>query len=142
MKQGRSKISDKEILDAYKKGLTLHETAAIFNITNISMWRRAKKAGVKFTNKNENIKWNTISLEEILDGKFPSYQTYKLKNRLVREGIKENKCEICNIKEWQGEKINMQLDHIDGDSHNHLLKNLRMLCPNCHSQTSTYCGKN
>lgn len=36
----------------------------------------------------------------------------------------------------------MQLDHIDGDSHNHKLENLRMICPNCHTQTETYCGKN
>jgi len=36
----------------------------------------------------------------------------------------------------------MQLDHIDGNSHNHKFDNLRMVCPNCHSQTHTYCGKN
>jgi Zn finger protein HypA/HybF involved in hydrogenase expression len=76
-----------------------------------------------------------------LDGLHPYYQTFKLKNRLIKEGIKENACDICSIREWNGNSINMQLDHIDGDPHNHKLNNLRMICPNCHSQTLTYCGK-
>ena len=81
-------------------------------------------------------------LDDILDVKYPEYQTFKLRNRLIKEGIKTNMCEICEIKNWQGREISMQLDHIDGDSHNHRLYNLRLICPNCHSQTETYCGKN
>ena len=69
-------------------------------------------------------------------------QTLKLKNRLLKENILENKCSICGIDEWQGKEISLQLDHIDGDNHNHRLENLRLVCPNCHSQTDTYCGKN
>ena len=45
-------------------------------------------------------------------------------------------------EEWNDKKINMELDHIDGNRTNHKLKNLRMLCPNCHSQTDTYRAKN
>lgn len=83
-----------------------------------------------------------IDLAEILEGKHPEYQTFKLHKRLLKEGIKEHKCEICGNTMWNGEKIPLQLDHIDGNPHNHLLNNLRMLCPNCHAQTETYCGKN
>ena len=83
-----------------------------------------------------------VDLGEILEGKHPHFQTYKLKNRLLKESIIENKCSICGIDEWNGKKINMELDHIDGNRTNHLLTNLRMLCPNCHSQTETYRAKN
>ena len=83
-----------------------------------------------------------IDLQEILDGKHPHFQTFKLKNRLLKEKIIQNKCSICNIEEWNGKKINMELDHIDGNRTNHKLENLRMLCPNCHSQTETYRAKN
>ena len=83
-----------------------------------------------------------IVLNEILEGKHPSYQTLKLKKRMIKDGIRENKCEICGIVGWNDKPLSMQLDHIDGNSHNHKLENLRLTCPNCHSQTETYCGKN
>jgi len=54
-------------------------------------------------------------------------------------------CQICNIKEWNGKKIILEVDHIDGDYSNNHVDNLRAICPNCHSQTNTYknrnCGK-
>lgn len=63
-----------------------------------------------------------------------------LKEKLILEGYKENKCEICGISEWQGKPINCQLHHIDGNHNNNKLENLQILCPNCHSQTDNYCG--
>ena len=84
-----------------------------------------------------------INLQEILSGLHPSYQTFKLKNRLVSEGIKSNKCEVCETDSvWNNKPLNMELDHIDGDRTNHRLENLRMICPNCHSQTETYRSRN
>ena len=89
--------------------------------------------------KKGNPKFN---LEDILNGNYPHFQTYKLKNRMLREGLIKNICSVCGITEWIGKPINMELDHIDGDRSNHKLGNLRMLCPNCHSQTETYRSKN
>jgi hypothetical protein len=83
-----------------------------------------------------------IAIQDILDGKHPDYQTNKLRKRLFSEGYKEKKCEICGITEWNGKELSFQLEHIDGNSYNHLLNNLMIICPNCHSQTNTYCGRN
>jgi hypothetical protein len=51
-------------------------------------------------------------------------------------------CFCCNINEWNGKKLSLHLDHIDGNSDNNFLENLRLLCPNCHSQTETFSGRN
>lgn len=52
-------------------------------------------------------------------------------------------CEECGITNtYNGKPIVLQCDHIDGDNDNHSLDNLRLLCPNCHSQTDTWCGRN
>lgn len=51
-------------------------------------------------------------------------------------------CMCCDNVEWMGQPIPLQLEHEDGDSDNDDLKNLKLLCPNCHAQTPTYCGKN
>lgn len=65
------------------------------------------------------------------------------KKRLVKEGYMEDLCVKCGIgPEWEGDPLTLHLDHIDGDNTNNLLENLRILCPNCHSQTSTWCGRN
>ena len=52
------------------------------------------------------------------------------------------KCEICGISEWNGKPISLQLHHVDGNRKNNLLSNIQILCPNCHSQTDNYAGKN
>ena len=62
------------------------------------------------------------------------------KKRLFKEHIKENKCEICGITEWNNKPIICQLHHKDGNHLNNNLENLQILCPNCHSQTDNYCG--
>jgi 5-methylcytosine-specific restriction endonuclease McrA len=143
MKQREVKITDDQIREAYIKYETLHVASSELNMTVVSLWRRAKKIGLRWKDKNyRSVSPTKIPISEILEGKHPYYQTLKLKKRLIKEGIKKNECEICKISEWNGKSLSMQLDHIDGDSHNHKLENLRMTCPNCHSQTETYCGKN
>lgn len=57
-------------------------------------------------------------------------------------GVKQKFFEKCNIKDWNGEFIILELNHKDGDNSNHKLENLELLCPNCHSQTPTFKAKN
>jgi hypothetical protein len=145
MKQNHKyKVTDDQIIDAYNQKLTLHEASSQLNITIVTLWRRAKKLNLFWKDKKYRgiDNYSKIPLNDILQGKHPDYQTFKLKNRLLKEKIKENKCEICNINSWNNKLLIMQLDHIDGNSHNHKLENLRMICPNCHAQTETWCGKN
>jgi hypothetical protein len=71
------------------------------------------------------------------------HSAYHLKTRLIKEGLLENKCSICNLEpKWMGKPIALQMDHINGDRYDNTLTNLRILCPNCHSQTDTFAGKN
>lgn len=143
MKQRKIIVSDEQIKNAYKEFDTLHFAASELGMTTVSLWRRAKKIGLAWKDKNyRSVNPQKIPINEILEGIHPYYQTLKLKKRLIKEGIKKNECEICGISDWNGKPLSMQLDHIDGNSHNHKLENLRMICPNCHSQTETYCGKN
>ena len=68
--------------------------------------------------------------------------SYKLKNKLIKEGYKEQRCECCNRTEWMGKPINVELHHINGNNRDNRLENLLILCPNCHSYTENYSGKN
>lgn len=82
------------------------------------------------------------SLEEVLVTDSPTTNTARLRKRLLRAGLKDHRCEGCGLREWQGELIPLQLDHVDGNRSDNRLENLRLLCPNCHSQTETWCGRN
>lgn len=68
----------------------------------------------------------------------------KIKKRLLEWGVKEYKCENpeCGISEWHGKPISLELHHINGNHYDNRLENLVLLCPNCHSQTSNFRGKN
>jgi len=79
----------------------------------------------------------TRPIEDYLTNKVPM-QSDKLKVRLIKEGVLPEECHICKNKEWQGQKISLELDHINGDHGDNQKKNLRLICPNCHAQTSTY----
>ena len=65
-----------------------------------------------------------------------------LKNRVLKNELIPYECDECSITEWNGQALSLQLDHINGINNDNRLTNLRFLCPNCHSLTSTFGGKN
>lgn len=127
---------------------------------NLSMRKAAAFLGVKFDtfrkyaiiyelwSPNKSGKGLTkrsgtkIELDKILVGDHPSYSTYMLKQRLFSELNWQRICSSCNLTEWLGGQIPLELDHVDGNKYNHKLENLRLLCPNCHALTPTYRAKN
>lgn len=70
-----------------------------------------------------------------------SIKSCVLLRKLIEDGIKEHKCECCKNTEWLGDKIPLELHHIDGNHFNNSFDNLMVLCPNCHAKTDTYKGK-
>lgn len=82
------------------------------------------------------------SLAEILV-EDSDFQSFKLKKRLYREGLKTAKCELCGWAEQSKDgRIPVELDHVNGNHRDNRLDNLRILCPNCHSLQSTHRGRN
>jgi hypothetical protein len=92
-------------------------------------------------NKGKRIPKESKPLSEVMIEN-STYCRSTLKRRLLNDGLIENKCSICELDgEWNGQPVNMVLDHINGVSNDHRLENLRMVCPNCNSQLPTHCGK-
>lgn len=80
------------------------------------------------------------ALEYLLSNEYISIHRLRLK--LIEDNVKEHKCEVCLLTNWNDEKIPLELHHVDGDRFNNVLNNIQLLCPNCHSQTDNNSGKN
>lgn len=60
--------------------------------------------------------------------------SHLLRNKLIQDGIKSRMCEDCKNTTWNGAEIPLELHHIDGSHTNNDLRNLKIVCPNCHAQ--------
>lgn len=139
----------KEAVELYPLSMT--QAAAHVGLHLSSFKNHAKKLGLYNPNPSHkgrklpntgNSKRFPLSL--ILSGEI----LYKasgsvLKRRLIAAELKEDKCEECGqLPMWNNKLLILQLDHIDGDHYNNKIENLRILCPNCHTQTPTHSGRN
>ncbi len=103
---------------------------------SVESWRRAARRGEIMPRPH------TIPLEALLVIGRRATNRSHLKKRLLRAGLKEDRCEECGLAEWRGERLSAQLHHVNGDKHDNRLPNLRLLCPNCHALTANWGGRN
>ena len=139
-------LSKEELQELLNKSSTYMEILRYVGIktssSTITLKRIIKEYGLDTTqfelNKKEFFKQvannkssNTYNIYDKLK-KGTKISSYKLKNKLIEFGLKEEKCEICGITEWLGKPVKFHLHHKDGDHYNNELSNLQILCPNCH----------
>ena len=104
-----------------------------------------ERLGIEYRG-NKGAKGHKISpyrrpVEDYLVLNGPFIHTNALREKLIATGIKEHRCEGCDGIEWRDKPIPLELHHLDGHRFNNLLKNLELLCPNCHAQTPNHAGR-
>jgi DNA-binding CsgD family transcriptional regulator len=118
----------------YDAGHSVRECAETFGFSSAS-WYEAVRRGAVIARPS------ATPLSELLVA--DTYRgRYNLELRLLREGVKENRCERCGVAEWRGKPLTLALHHVNGKRNDNRLENLQLLCPNCHSQTNNYAGRN
>jgi len=113
--------------------------------SNFSVKARIKEMGLDtshFVGQGWNKGLKLVSDDEIFREN-SRHSAGSIRNHVIDRSIVVYRCAICDIPpEWMGHDLSLELDHIDGDSTNNTPGNLRFLCPNCHSQTPTFRGRN
>jgi len=149
-------IDIEEIKKIFKESFSIADVCRMLNIRPVGgNYKRVHNLINKYSidishfigqgwNKGEKYKYpgKIMSLDDILIKKSTYTNIGLLRIKLIKNGLKENKCENCGIIKWCDKDISLHLHHIDGDNRNHELNNLKVLCPNCHSQTDNFGSKN
>lgn len=148
------KLSDEQFVELLKKSSTISEVLFKLGYTvkgnswGYSQIKRRMddlnldhsifkgRSAIIKTNKLNNIKKEDILKENC------KHQRTVLRRYIIKNNLIPYKCAICGCTEWQGKTLSLELDHINGINNDNRLENLRFLCPNCHSQTSTYGSRN
>ena len=120
---------------AYDSGLTMRECQERFGFHG-SSWSQAVDRGDIVHRPRAR------GLEALLVPGNTKNGRGGIKKRLIEGGIKRDHCEECGVSHWRGQKLTLQLHHRNGDGTDNRLENLQLLCPNCHSLTETFSGRN
>lgn len=116
----------------YDLGHTVDDCVTRFGFSK-ETWHAAKKRGAIVT------RGRAMPIEQLLSA--PRNRTH-LKRRLLAAGMLAERCATCGIHEWRGRPISLELHHVNGNGDDKRIHNLELLCPNCHSQTDTWGGRN
>lgn len=152
----KRKWTDQQFISAVKSSLSYAEVIRKLGLKTTGSNYDTVKRKIKELNLDishmTNQGWNTGKrfriikpaqpLQEILVKDSTFINSNNLRKRILKEQIKEYKCECCGNSLWLNQKIPLELHHINGDRHDNRIENLQLLCPNCHALTDNYRGRN
>lgn len=161
MRKIKYRWSDEDLLKLVPECSSLRQILLKLNLTAsganyLALPKRIKELGLSTSHflgrahlKFRTHTWNSkYSLKDILVEDSSYNNTSTLKRRLLKANLLKYKCFGCDLTEWNTrvhssqKKLNLQLDHINGIRSDNRLENLRLLCPNCHSMTDNFAGRN
>jgi 5-methylcytosine-specific restriction endonuclease McrA len=116
----------------YDQGHSVNQCLDHFGMTRASFVAAVRRGAVRTRPQRRPI-------EQLLR---PGVSRTNLRLRLLADGLKDPRCERCGLTEWLGAPAPLQLHHVNGDGRDNRVENLQILCPNCHSQTDSWGGRN
>lgn len=148
------KLSDEQFVELLKNSSTIYEV--LFKLgysVKGNSWGFAKVKqrmsdlnldGSIFKGKSPITKYGTLHKVNASDILKPNCKHARsvLRRYVIKNNLIPYRCAICGCVEWQGRTLSLELDHINGINNDNRIENLRFLCPNCHSQTTTYGSRN
>jgi transposase-like protein len=129
----RKRYDWSEIQAYYDEGNSVQRCREQFGFS-MNSWHKAWLAGRIVTRQTRLLTIDELAQKRSNRG--------VIKRRLISSGHLPYRCALCGISEWQGRPLSLQIDHVNGKALDYRLENLRLLCPNCHSQTETFGGRN
>jgi len=142
MGRKRFPLLEEDIAEANAKTKSCAQAADYLDVAYNTYKKYAKQYGLFEEQKNQagkgirngyNLHNGKYALDDILDGEYPKYDSLKLKKRLIKNGYKEEKCEICGFDEERitDGKVPLYLNYKNGDQNDHRSENIELICWNC-----------